>query len=330
MAGAPRAGGSHLSAVVGDGADQQVDERLAETHRIQADLAIRRSKVKGKPLLGIAGTDLHPALRFVWYNVSVVAGSEAARRAKQREACPLAVFLPSRCFCYGYLSSQSLAMNLTNRFVARRRLLRSAAFGAAAFYGVPGLFAEELTRTPAQTEGPFYPDHLPLDTDNDLLIVNDSITPAVGEITHLGGRLLDSRGEPIRNATIEIWQVDQQGAYLHTGSNNRDRRDKNFQGFGRFLTGSTGEYYFRTVKPVAYPGRTPHIHVAVKIKGRDKFTTQCYVKGEPGNERDGILRRIRDAKAREAVIIDFAPIKESRVGELAAKFDIVMGFTPES
>ncbi|HVX59620.1 MAG TPA: protocatechuate 3,4-dioxygenase [Pirellulales bacterium] len=221
-------------------------------------------------------------------------------------------------------------MNSVNRFAARRLLLRSAAFGAAAFYSVPGLFAEELTRTPAQTEGPFYPDHLPLDTDNDLLIVNDSLTPAVGEITHLSGRLLDSRGEPVRNATVEIWQVDQQGAYLHTGSNNGDRRDKNFQGFGRFLTGSTGEYYFRTVKPVAYPGRTPHIHFAVKMQGRDKFTTQCYVKGDPGNERDGILRRIRDAKARESVIIDFAPVKQSRAGELAAKFDIVLGFTPES
>lgn len=212
----------------------------------------------------------------------------------------------------------------------RREFLTKIAAGSAAFFTVPGLFAEELVRTPAQTEGPFYPDHLPLDTDNDLLIVNDGITPAVGEITHLSGRLLDGRGEPIRNATIEIWQVDGQGAYLHSGSNNRDRRDKNFQGFGRFLTGSTGEYYFRTVKPVAYPGRTPHIHFAVKRKGQEKFTTQCFVKGDPGNARDGILNRIRDPKARDAVIIDFAPLKESSLGELAAKFDIVLGVTPES
>jgi protocatechuate 3,4-dioxygenase beta subunit len=81
---------------------------------------------------------------------------------------------------------------------------------------------------------------------------------------------------------------------------------------------------------VPYPGRTPHIHFAVKLPRRDKFTTQCYVKGEPGNERDGILRRIRDAKARESIIIDFAPIRDSRIGELAARFDIVLGFTPES
>lgn len=212
----------------------------------------------------------------------------------------------------------------------RRGFLTKIAAGGAAFFTVPGLFAEELVRTPAQTQGPFYPDRLPLDTDNDLLIVNDGITPAVGEITHLSGRLLDARGEPIRNATIEIWQVDSQGAYLHIGSNNRDRRDKNFQGFGRFLTGSTGEYNFRTVKPVAYPGRTPHIHFAVKRKGQEKFTTQCYVKGDPGNARDGILSRIRDPKARDAVIIDFAPLKESPISELAAKFDIVLGVTPES
>jgi protocatechuate 3,4-dioxygenase beta subunit len=202
------------------------------------------------------------------------------------------------------------------------------ALGVAAF-SARGAFAEELIRTPAQTEGPFYPDKLPLDTDNDLLIINDTLTPAVGEITHLGGRILDANGNPLRNALVEIWQVDNNGAYLHSGTNNRDHRDTNFQGFGRFMTGSSGEYYFRTIKPVPYPGRTPHIHFAVKLKGRDKFTTQCYIKGHPGNERDGIWRGIRDPKARDSVTIDFAPIKQSKIGELSAMFDIVMGFTPE-
>lgn len=221
-------------------------------------------------------------------------------------------------------------MQQTEPRIARRHFLRGTAAGLAVFYAVPGAFAEELTRTPSQTEGPFYPDHLPLDTDNDLLIVNDGITPAVGEVTHLSGRLLDSRGEPIKNATIEIWQVDAQGAYLHSGSDNHASRDANFQGFGRFLTGSTGEYYFRTIKPVPYPGRTPHIHFLVKAKGQKKFTTQCYVKGEQRNERDGIYRSLRDPRAREAVTIDFAPVEGSKIGELAAKFDLVMGFTPEA
>ncbi|MHA3774415.1 dioxygenase family protein [Verrucomicrobiota bacterium sgz303538] len=213
---------------------------------------------------------------------------------------------------------------------SRRRFIRSIAFGAAAAFTVPGLFAEELTLTPRQTEGPFYPDKLPLDTDNDLLILNDSITPAVGEVTYLSGRLLDSRGEPIRGAVIEIWQCDQNGAYLHTKTGNNDKRDTNFQGFGRFLTGSSGEYLFRTIKPVPYPGRTPHIHVKVKATGKELLTTQCYVKGHPQNERDGVYRGIKDPKARESVTVDFATLPGGRAGELAARFDIVLGVTPEA
>jgi protocatechuate 3,4-dioxygenase beta subunit len=221
------------------------------------------------------------------------------------------------------------SMTMTHWSCTRRGFLRALAVGAAAF-SMPGAFAEALVRTPRQTEGPFYPIKLPLDTDNDLLIINDAITPAVGEVTHLSGKILDARGEPVRNVVVEIWQVDNNGAYLHPGSAHRDKRDANFQGFGRFLTGPTGEYYFRTIKPVPYPGRTPHIHFAVKLKGRDTFTTQCYIKGHPGNARDFILNSIRDPDARASVIVDFVPIKGSRIGELAARFDIVLGFTPGS
>jgi protocatechuate 3,4-dioxygenase beta subunit len=208
----------------------------------------------------------------------------------------------------------------------RRGFLRRAAF-IGALYSVPGAFAEELIRTPRQTEGPFYPDHLPLDTDNDLIIVNDSLTPAAGQITHLSGRILDGRGDPIRNALVEIWQVDNNGVYLHSADKHA-KRDANFQGFGRFLTGSSGEYYFRTIKPVLYPGRTRHIHFAIKLRGQDKWTTQCYVKGESANEKDGIFKAIKDQKARDSVTVDFASISGSKIGELAAKFDIVMGMTP--
>ncbi|MEW5979553.1 MAG: protocatechuate 3,4-dioxygenase [Acidobacteriota bacterium] len=220
-------------------------------------------------------------------------------------------------------------MNTTHLFNSRRRFLGGMILSAAAFT-VPGAFAEALVRTPRQTEGPFYPDHLPLDTDNDLLIINDRITPAVGEITHLSGRILTPAGHPVRNALVEIWQVDGNGVYLHRESSHKEKQDVNFQGFGRFLTGSSGEYYFRTVKPVPYPGRTRHIHFAVKLRGQEKFTTQCYVKGEPGNERDFVLRTVQDQRARDAIIVDFAPIPGSRLGELAARFDIIHGFTPES
>ena len=210
----------------------------------------------------------------------------------------------------------------------RRRFLGRLGL-AAGFFTVPGLYAEALTLTPSQTEGPFYPDRLPLDTDNDLLVLNDSTTPSAGIVTWLGGRILDARGEPIRNAVVEIWQADANGVYLHKGSDNAGKRDPHFQGFGRFLTGSSGEYQFRTIRPVPYPGRTPHIHYSVKIPGQAKFTTQCYVRGEAGNEKDGVLKGIQDAKARESVIVPFAPLPGSKAGELLARFDVVLGFTPK-
>ena len=211
---------------------------------------------------------------------------------------------------------------------SRRLFLGTLTLGAAACTA-RGAFAEQLARTPRVTEGPFYPPKLPLDTDNDLLIINDSITPAVGEITHLSGRVLSASGEPILNAVVEIWQCDSKAVYLAQGARG-GRGDANFQGFGRFTTGSNGEYYFRTIKPVPYPGRTPHIHFKVKKGSKELLTTQCYVKGEPQNKRDGILRSIRDDKARDSVIIDFTPVKGSNIGEFSATFDIVLGITPET
>jgi protocatechuate 3,4-dioxygenase, beta subunit len=213
---------------------------------------------------------------------------------------------------------------------SRRDFFRRLSF-ITALFSIPGLFAEELARkTPWVEEGPFYPPRLPLDTDNDLIIVNDSITPAVGQITHISGRLLDIKGDPIRGATIELWEADSQGVYLA----DRPRRstfDAHFQGFGRFLTGSTGNYYFRTIKPVSYSGRpAPHIHFKIRMRGREPFTTQLFVKGDPGNLQDRIWRRIGSEPTRDSVTVDFAPVKESRIGELAAHFDIVMGASPEA
>ena len=211
----------------------------------------------------------------------------------------------------------------------RRRFLSALALGSAGCFA-PGAFAEELLRTAAVEEGPFYPDHLPLDTDNDLLVINDATTPAIGEVTHLSGRLLDSKGDPIKNALIEIWQVDSKGVYLRDRPAHPGKFDSNFQGFGRFLTGSTGEYYFRTIKPLPDQRRPAgHVHFAVKAKGREKWTTQLFVKGAPGNAVDMVYQRIKDPKARDSVTVDFVPVKSSQVGELAARFDMVMGFTPE-
>jgi protocatechuate 3,4-dioxygenase, beta subunit len=216
---------------------------------------------------------------------------------------------------------------------SRRLFLAYAAFP---FFTTPGAFANylaDLTRTPAQTEGPFYPDKLPLDTDNDLIIINDGITPSVGEITHLTGKILDAKGNPVKNALVEIWQCDANGVYLHSGdsANKKSQQDRNFQGFGRFLTGSSGEYYFRTIKPVVYPQRpAPHIHVKVKQGRKDLLTTQFYIKGHPGNEKDFVWKGVKDAKQRDAVSVPFEKIKGSKIGELAANFDVVLGITRES
>lgn len=213
----------------------------------------------------------------------------------------------------------------------RRSLLQRLGAAGLGFFLVPGAFADELALTPRQTEGPFYPDKLPLDTDNDLLIINDATTPAIGEVTYLSGRVLSPAGVPMRNALVEIWQCDAHGVYRHTRSGgDLAKKDDNFQSYGRFLTGSKGEYLFRTIKPVAYPGRTPHIHVKVKRSGQELLTTQCYIKGHSGNERDGVWRGIKDARQQQNVTVDFVPLSGSTTGELAATFDIVLGLTPET
>jgi protocatechuate 3,4-dioxygenase, beta subunit len=209
-----------------------------------------------------------------------------------------------------------------------RRSFLSGLGMSSAFFTVRGAFAEALVQTPAQTEGPYYPDRLPLDMDNDLLIINDAITPAVGQIAWVSGRVLDASGSPMRGAVVEIWQADDRGAYIHSKSPIANR-DVNFQGYGKFETASSGEYLFRTVKPGLYPGRTRHVHMIVNVPGRSKLTTQLYVEGEPQNSSDGVLNGIRDAAARSSVVVPWTAIESSRIGELAARFDIVMGLTPE-
>jgi protocatechuate 3,4-dioxygenase, beta subunit len=213
---------------------------------------------------------------------------------------------------------------------SRRGFLGALALGATAFT-TRGAFADELEQTPRIQEGPFYPNKLPLDTDNDLIRINDKITPAVGEITHLSGRIVDTKGDPIKNAVVELWQCDRDGIYLRDHDENGAKMDSNFQGYGRFLTGSTGEYYFRTIKPVPYSGRpAAHIHFKIRKDNKVLLTTECFVKGHAGNERDSVYRRAMAAKGGQMLPVEFTPVKGSRIGELAAKFEIVLGFTPES
>lgn len=208
----------------------------------------------------------------------------------------------------------------------RRRIVLKGLLASSLVCRTHLALAQGWAATPAQTEGPFFPDKLPLDQDNDLTIIAGHRASAAGEITDLTGRILDLRGQPLANVTIEIWQVDHNGRYIHSGDASA-KNDANFQGYGRFETGRNGEYRFRTIKPVPYPGRTPHIHVKLRKGGRELLTTQLYVQGHPLNERDGVLRSIRDGRQRASLMVPFLPRKD-RQHELVAKFDIVLGLTP--
>jgi protocatechuate 3,4-dioxygenase beta subunit len=209
--------------------------------------------------------------------------------------------------------------------LSRRRLVQSLTLTAAGLWA-PGAFAELLTLTPDMTEGPFFPDKLPLDQDNDLIRMTDHTTPAVGTITNLSGRVLDKNGNPVKDALVELWQADDHGTYIHTKGAAQGERDPGFQGYGKFETAKDGGWKFRTIKPGLYTGRTRHYHFGVTLKGQPRFATQLFFKDEPANAKDGILRSLQDEKTAAAVVREFKPVAGTT--ELAATWDIVLGLTP--
>ena len=209
--------------------------------------------------------------------------------------------------------------------LSRRRLVQSLTLTAAGLWA-PGAFAELLTLTPDMTEGPFFPDKLPLDQDNDLIRMTDHTTPAVGTITNLSGRVLDKNGNPVKDALVELWQADDHGTYIHTKGAAQGERDPSFQGYGKFETAKDGGWKFRTIKPGLYTGRTRHYHFGVTLKGQPRFATQLFFKDEPANAKDGILRSLQDEKTAAAVVREFKPVAGTT--ELAATWDIVLGLTP--
>ena len=170
--------------------------------------------------------------------------------------------------------------------------------------------------TPAQTEGPFYPVSLPKDSDFDLLR-NGTASYTRGQPAWLEGSVMDLQGKPLAGAQVEIWQCDEAGHYHHPGDGSR--ADPAFQGFGRVAVGPDGHYRFRTIRPVPYGGRTPHIHVKVKLGPRELLTTQLYVAGDARNQRDFLWRSL-DAEARQAVTVPFVQGGDG----LRANFPIVL------
>lgn len=211
----------------------------------------------------------------------------------------------------------------------RRRLLTGlAGMATAVLAGVmrPLPAAAALMPTPPQTSGPFYPLTLPLDSDNDLVRVIGQAAEAAGTVAHVGGRVLDLDGRPVGGARVEIWQCDANGRYHNVRDSRPGTEDPGFQGYGQMLTAVDGGYRFRTIRPVPYPGRTPHIHFRISGNGFDSLTTQLYVAGEPRNAGDSVLNGI-EVTARERVMVPFLPAPEVEAKALKAAFDIVLGET---
>lgn len=205
---------------------------------------------------------------------------------------------------------------------SRRFLLAGA--GAGLLLASRG-HAATLAATPQQTEGPFYPTSFPADMDSDLVQVRGHAARAMGTVLHLEGRVLDASGRPLPGALVEIWQSDAQGIYDHPRQPGRDKRDAAFQGYGRMMANSEGRYRFRTLKPVAYPGRTPHIHFKVATGTGSLLTSQFYIAGEPQNERDGVFRRAaQSSQQRERMEMRLLPAPGVEAGALATSMDIVI------
>lgn len=185
---------------------------------------------------------------------------------------------------------------------------RSFVGGTLGVLGLSALAKPALAAdlTPRATEGPFYPTSAMrrADVDNDLVKILGTVREAGGEIFVLKGRVLNRSGAPLVDRRIEIWQCDMNGRYLHTGDRQAIDFDPAFQGFGHDVTGLDGSYEFRTIKPVTYPGRTPHIHVKVFEGGREVLTSQFYIDGHPANSRDRIFNRLSDSEA-QAVSMTF-------------------------
>jgi protocatechuate 3,4-dioxygenase beta subunit len=216
-----------------------------------------------------------------------------------------------------------MPLSITPVLLGRRAMLSGVAVAGVTLGRLSLARAVPLLATPSQTTGPFYPVDWSGDVDADLVRVAGQAARAQGVVTHLRGRVLDAQGTPVSGAVVEIWQCDAFGRYRHP-RDRQDGRDPGFQGRGRVATGPDGSYAFRTIRPVPYPGRTPHIHVAVAAPGREPLVTQFYVAGEPLNERDGLFNALRDPRQREAVLLRLEPADRIETGALLAGRDIVL------
>ena len=180
-------------------------------------------------------------------------------------------------------------------------------------------WAAPLVPTPEQTAGPFYPSVLPEDRDADLVVVKGRTARAQGTVLYVSGRVTDTNGAPAVDALVEIWQADNFGRYLAPKDGGPGPRDPNFQGYGQVKTDATGAYRFRTIRPVPYASRPPHVHFQITHARLRALVTQMYVVGESGQEDPAAFGGQR---VREALSVALQPASEA--GALAARFDIVL------
>jgi protocatechuate 3,4-dioxygenase beta subunit len=204
--------------------------------------------------------------------------------------------------------------------LTRRSILAAA---PALLLPVSGWAAPALTPTPRGTEGPFYPNRIPSDSDSDLVRVAGAAGEAKGELLQFRGRVLDRDARPVPSAAVEIWQCDANGVYLHPGSGRRDALDPAFQGFGRATTDANGRFTFRTIVPVPYPGRTPHIHLKVLREGRGVLTTQIYRAGFPQNASDFLYRNLNQAERERASMV-LKPVPDAPRASFQTDIDVVL------
>lgn len=224
--------------------------------------------------------------------------------------------------------------------LSRQRFLK-AIFKASAGFMLPGFLGEALAATPTVTQGPYYPlaDDIPLDKDNDLVRVNDSLTLATGVIEHITGTVYDANGSPVKNALVELWAADHQGDYLYSTAVGRNAAcDANFAGFGQFLTGSSGRFRFRTIKAGLYTGRTRHYHWGVTLPGRTTRVTTQTGWNETAysltgavwatqNSNDNVFSTVTAAQ-RATMLLSCTAVEGGAAGEVATTWDYYSSLTP--
>jgi len=218
-----------------------------------------------------------------------------------------------------------------NRRALERRVFVAGLAGSVALPFARGQSARPRSSTPAQTLGPFYPRNAserPAKSDADLLRVEGDRVLTKGVPIHLTGRVLDAKGEAAADAFVEIWQCDANAVYHHPNGGAESERDPNFQGYGTARTDATGAFHFRTIRPVAYPGRTAHIHVRVRAADGRVLATQLYSPNEAGNGRDFLFSRLTPDE--QAVLtLRFSPASAeahalARATQQTARADLVL------